>query len=197
MLRKAKIEDAQAIQNLICFYSEDGKMLFRSLEEIEQTIADFRVYEKSGEVIGICNLKYGWDKLVEIRSLCVDPRYHRQGIATQMIKYSINQALLNQNCDTVFVLTYAIPLFEKLGFQIINKINLPQKVWNDCQQCLHQDNCDETAMSFSLLKMERENFKPNEKLPFAGSKIPPEKAAPLQKQIKPSLGKSEQVLYSS
>ncbi len=45
MLRKAKIEDAQAIQNLICFYSEDGKMLFRSLEEIEQTIADFRVYE--------------------------------------------------------------------------------------------------------------------------------------------------------
>jgi hypothetical protein len=25
------------------------------------------------------------------------------------------------------------------------------------------------------------------KLPFAGSKIPPEKAAPLQKQIKPSL----------
>ena len=163
MLRKAKIEDAQAIQNLICFYSEDGKMLFRSLEEIEQTIADFRVYEKSGEVIGICNLKYGWDKLVEIRSLGVDPRYHRQGIATQMIRYSINKALLNQNCDTVFVLTYAIPLFEKLGFQIIDKTNLPQKVWNDCQQCLHQDNCDETAMSFSLLKTERENFKPNEK----------------------------------
>ena len=119
MLRKAKIEDAQAIQNLICFYSEDGKMLFRSLEEIEQAISDFRVYEKSGEVIGICNLKYGWEKLVEIRSLGVDPRYHRRGIATQMIKDSINQALLNQSCDTVFVLTYAIPLFEKLGFKII------------------------------------------------------------------------------
>ena len=163
MLRKAKIEDAQAIQNLICFYSEDGKMLFRSLEEIEQTIADFRVYEKSGEIIGICNLKYGWEKLVEIRSLGVDPRYHRRGIATQMIKDSINQALLNQSCDTVFVLTYAIPLFEKLGFQIIDKINLPQKVWNDCQQCLHQDNCDETAMSFSLIKTERENFHPSEK----------------------------------
>ena len=69
MLRKAKIEDAQAIQNLICFYSEDGKMLFRSLEEIEQVITDFRIYEKSGEVIGICNLKYGWENLVEIRSV--------------------------------------------------------------------------------------------------------------------------------
>ena len=151
MLRKAKIEDSQAIQNLICFYSEDGKMLFRPLEDIEQNIEGFRVYEISGEVVGIVNLKFGWDKLVELRSLGVDPRFHRQGIATEMVRDAIEQALLNLDCDTVFVLTYAIPLFEKLGFQIIDKINLPQKVWNDCQQCLHQDNCDETAMSFSLL----------------------------------------------
>ena len=155
MLRKAKIEDAQAIQNLICFYSEDGKMMFRPLEEIEQNIADFRVYEKSGEILGICNLKYGWDNLVEIRSLGVDPRYHRQGIATQMLQHSIEQALLNQNCDTVFVLTYAIELFKKLGFKIIDKMDLPQKVWNDCKQCLHQANCDETAMSLSLTSLKK------------------------------------------
>ena len=155
MVRKGKIEDVQAIQNLICLYSEDGKMLFRSLEEIEKNITGFSVYEKSGEIIGICNLKYGWDKLVEIRSLGVDPRYHRQGIATQMIQDSIEQAVLNQNCDTVFVLTYAVPLFEKLGFQIIDKPNLPQKVWNDCKQCLHQENCDETAMSFSLITLRK------------------------------------------
>ena len=155
MLRKAKIEDAQAIQNLICFYSEDGKMMFRPLKEIELNIAGFKVYEKLGEVVGICNLKYGWDNLVEIRSLGVDPRYHRQGIATKMIQDSIDQALLNQNCDTVFVLTYAVQLFEKLGFQIIDKMDLPQKVWNDCKQCLHQDNCDETAMSFSLISLKK------------------------------------------
>jgi amino-acid N-acetyltransferase len=155
MLRQAKIEDAQAIQNLICFYSEDGKMLFRSLEDIEQNIAGFRVYEKSGEVVGIVNLKFGWDKLVEVRSLGVDPRFHRQGIATEMVRDAIDQALLNLDCDTVFVLTYAIPLFEKQDFQIIDKINLPQKVWNDCQQCLHQDNCDETAMSFSLIPLRK------------------------------------------
>jgi len=151
MVRTGKLKDVQAIQNLIRFYSEVGKMLFRSLEEIEQNVNEFMVYEKSGEVIGICNLKYGWDKLVEIRSLGVDPRYHRQGIATALIQNSIEQAILSQNCDTIFVLTYAIPLFEKLGFQIIDKLSLPQKVWNDCKQCLHQEKCDETAMSFSLL----------------------------------------------
>ena len=106
MIRKGQIEDAPAIQNLICLYSEDGKMLFRSLEEIEHNIADFWVYEKLGEVIGICNLKYGWDKLVEIRSLGVDARYHRQGIATQMVQESIEHLLLNQNCDTVFAVSY-------------------------------------------------------------------------------------------
>ena len=155
MLRRAKIEDAQAIQNLICLYSEDGKMMFRPLEEIEENIADFRVYEKSGEVLGICNLKYGWDNLVEIRSLGVDPRYHRQGIATQMLQHSIEQALLNKNCDTVFVLTYAIQLFKKLGFKIVDKMDLPQKVWNDCKLCLHQANCDETAMSLSLISLKK------------------------------------------
>ena len=155
MVREAKLKDAQAIQNLICFYSEDGKMLFRTFEEIEQCIADFLVFEKNNEIVGISSLKFGWDRLVEIRSLGVDPRYHRQGIATQMIRFSIERALLQNNCDTMFVLTYAVPLFNKFGFEIVDKVQLPQKVWNDCQACLHKDNCDETAMSLSLLPLKK------------------------------------------
>ena len=155
MVREAKLRDAQAIQNLICFYSEDGKMLFRTFEEIEQCIADFLVFEKNNEIVGISSLKFGWDRLVEIRSLGVDPRYHRQGIATQMIRFSIERALLQDNCDKMFVLTYAVPLFNKFGFEIVDKVQLPQKVWNDCQACLHKDNCDETAMSLSLLSLKK------------------------------------------
>jgi len=155
MVREAKLKDAQAIQNLICFYSEDGKMLFRTFEEIEQCIADFLVFERNNEIVGISSLKFGWDRLVEIRSLGVDPRYHRQGIATQIIRFSIERALLQDNCDTIFVLTYAVPLFNKFGFEIVDKIQLPQKVWNDCQACLHKDNCDETAMSLSLLSLKK------------------------------------------
>ena len=130
-------------------------MLFRSLAEIEANIADFLVYEKHQEVIGICSLKFGWDRLVEIRSLGVDPRYHRQGIATKMIQGSIERALQREDCDTAFVLTYAVPLFTKVGFDIVDKMQLPQKVWNDCQACLHKDNCDEVAMSLSLLPLKK------------------------------------------
>tara|TARA_B100000686_G_C16599735_1_gene867972 strand:- start:117 stop:623 length:507 start_codon:yes stop_codon:yes gene_type:complete len=156
MLREAKIEDAQPILNLICFYSEDGKMLLRTLDEIQKNISNFLVYEKRNEVIGICNLKFDWGRLVEIRSLGVDPRYQRQGVATEMVRGSIERALLRNNCDTAFVLTYAVPLFAKFGFQVVNKMELPQKVWNDCQACLHKDNCDETAMTLSLLPLKKQ-----------------------------------------
>lgn len=156
MLREAKLKDAHAIQNLICFYSEDGKMLFRTLEEIEANISDFLVYEKRNEVIGICSLKFGWDRLVEIRSLGVDPRYQGQGIATEMVRDSVERALLRDDCDTAFVLTYAVSLFTKFGFKIVDKMQLPQKVWNDCQACLHKENCDETAMSLSLLPLKKQ-----------------------------------------
>ena len=156
MLREAKKDDAQAIQNLICFYSEDGKMLFRTLEEIETNITGFLVYEKGNEIIGICSLKFGWGHLVEIRSLGVDPRFHRQGIATEMIQGSVERALLKENCDTAFVLTYAVSLFSRLGFVVVDKMQLPQKVWNDCQACLHKGNCDETAMSLSLVSLKNQ-----------------------------------------
>lgn len=155
MVREAKLEDAQAIQNLICFYSEDGKMLFRTLDNIQHNIADFLVYEMHDEIVGICSLKFGWSRLVEIRSLGVDPRYQRQGIATQMIRSSVERALLRNDCDTAFVLTYAVPLFTRFGFQVVDKMQLPEKVWNDCQACLHKNNCDETAMSLSLLPLKK------------------------------------------
>jgi len=58
----------------------------------------------------------------------------------------------------------------RFGFQIVDKMELPQKVWNDCQTCLHKDNCDETAMSLSLL--------------------------PLKKQVDLALKDWEEVLYS-
>ena len=50
MVREATLEDAQAIQNLIFFYSEDGKMLFRTLEEIKEKISIYGDYLVSGRL---------------------------------------------------------------------------------------------------------------------------------------------------
>ncbi|VAX27591.1 hypothetical protein MNBD_NITROSPINAE05-762 [hydrothermal vent metagenome] len=148
-IRKARPEDAPAIQNLILLYTEDGQMLYRSLVEIGQNIPTFLVAEKDGLLVGTCGLKNDWHPLLEVRSLVVHPSYNRQGIGTALVKTCIEEAL-TATANTLFVLTYATDLFRKLGFQTIEKKTLPFKIWNDCQNCMHRDNCDETAMSLAL-----------------------------------------------
>ena len=152
MIRKAKYNDVESIQNLICIFSETGKVLFRSLDEIKENISNFWVYEKNDQLIGVCSLKKDWGRLVELRSLGVDPRYSGQGIGTKMVEASLKEAL-STDCDTLFVLTYAVSMFKRLGFCTIDKERLPHKVWNDCNACLHQENCDETAMVLSLASL--------------------------------------------
>ena len=152
MIRKAKYNDVESIQNLIRIFSETGKVLFRSLDEIKENISDFWVYEKNDQLIGVCSLKKDWGRLVELRSLGVDPRYSGQGIGTKMVEASLKEAL-STDCDTLFVLTYAVSMFKRLGFRTIDKERLPHKVWNDCNACLHQENCDETAMVLSLASL--------------------------------------------
>ena len=152
MIRKAKYNDVESIQNLICIFSETGKVLFRSLDEIKESISSFWVYEKNDQLIGVCSLKKDWGRLVELRSLGVDPRYSGQGIGTKMVEASLKEAL-STDCDTLFVLTYAVSMFKRLGFRTIDKERLPHKVWNDCNACLHQENCDETAMVLSLVSL--------------------------------------------
>lgn len=152
MIRKAKYNDVESIQNLMCIFSETGKVLFRSLDEIKENISNFWVYEKNDQLIGVCSLKKDWGRLVELRSLGVDPRYSGQGIGTKMVEASLKEAL-STDCDTLFVLTYAVSMFKRLGFRTIDKERLPHKVWNDCNACLHQENCDETAMVLSLASL--------------------------------------------
>ena len=149
MIRKATYEEAESIQSLISIHSEKGQMLFRPLEEIRRDISDFWVFEKSGQVAGVCNLKTSWEKVVEIRSLCVHPKFYRRGVGTDLVKVCVEEALALNN-KKIFVFTYAVPLFLRLGFAVVEKNTQPAKIWNDCQGCVHQDNCDETAMVLPL-----------------------------------------------
>ena len=166
MVRKAKYNDAASIQDLIRIFSETGKVLFRSLDEIRENISSFWVYEKNDQVVGVCSLKMGWGRLVELRSLGVDPRYSGQGVGTKMIEASLKEAT-STDCDELFVFTYAVSMFKRLGFSTIDKEKLPQKVWNDCNACLHQENCDETAMVLSLVSLRQQ--KTTQTLPTAAA----------------------------
>lgn len=166
MIRKANLDDAVSIQRLIQVHAEKKQMLFRTLEDISQNIRDFFVFEEEEMVLGVCALSNSWDKsqmteeerfksdhafdsLVEVRSLAVHPDYLRQGIGTALLRHCVEESMMTEK-EKIFVLTYAVSLFKKLGFEVIDKSALPQKIWSDCRGCSKRDYCDETAMIRSL-----------------------------------------------
>ncbi len=161
MIRKANKNDAATLQQLIQIHAEKGQMLFRSLEDITRNIRDFFVFEKKGVVLGVCALNNAWEKsqmedegfksdrdfgsLVEVRSLVVHPGHLREGIGTALVRRCIQEAMTMEK-EEIFVLTYAVSMFKKLGFEVIDKSELPHKIWTDCRGCAKSDHCDETAM---------------------------------------------------
>jgi len=155
MIRKATLQDVDIVLQLINIHAESGEVLYRTREEVEAHIADFRVIESDGAIVGTCGLSWDMGGMVEIRSLAVHPDHYRQGVGTELVKQCIHEATLAEY-PRIFVLTYAMPLFEKLGFQVIHKSELPQKIWKDCQGCRKQEHCDEIAMIRDLVPVSME-----------------------------------------
>ncbi len=51
---------------------------------------------------------------------------------------------------TVFCLTYRPDFFERFGFRQVDVMELPRKVWGECQRCPKFPNCDEVALVLNL-----------------------------------------------
>jgi len=133
------------IRDLINEYAEQGRMLFRSLEDLYQSLRDFQVCQQDGQIVGCCCLHIYWSDLAEIKSLAVSPDYQGRGIGTALLEAALEQAR-QLKLPKLFTLTLEPEFFEKLGFRHIPKDSLPYKVWSDCLRCPKQDHCDETAM---------------------------------------------------
>jgi len=150
MIRKARIEDAQAIYDLITAWSKKGKLLNRSLNYLYENIRDFWVSQEGKKVIGCCALHIvGWEGLGEIKSLAVEPKYHGKGIGKLLVKKCLTEAK-QMGLKQVFALTFVGPFFKKLGFKTIDKKNLPHKIWSDCVNCVYFPNCDEEAVIIKI-----------------------------------------------
>lgn len=149
MIRKAKISDVKEIQKMVEVYAQKGEMLPRSLSELYDNLRDFYVYEKKGEVAGVCALHICWDDLAEVRSLVVAERHVKKGIGKKLVTACVEEAR-EFGIRRVFALTYQRVFFEKLGFHEIDKVQLPHKIWGDCLKCAKFPGCDEIAMVMDL-----------------------------------------------
>lgn len=146
MIRKARMADVKAIHELIAEYARKGDMLPRALADIYENLRDYFVYlGDDGELVGSAAIHIMWEDLAEVRSLAVREERMRRGVGTQLVEACISEAIV-LGIARVFALTYKPEFFEKLGFHVVEKSELPQKIWADCLKCSKFPDCDEVAL---------------------------------------------------
>ena len=146
----AVAEDAIKIPVLLAPYVEQQIVLPRSPQDILDNLANFLVAKDGDKLLGVVALRDFGAGLNEIRSLAVAPEYAGKGLGSILINKAIELAK-NRKATQVFALTLRPNLFQRLGFEIVEKELFPQKVWADCSKCPKLDCCDEIAVSLKLV----------------------------------------------
>jgi amino-acid N-acetyltransferase len=142
---RARVGDASSIHRLVSHFAEKGEMLPRALSEIYDGIRDYFVVRKEGQIVACAALHVTWIDLAEIRSLAVDEQEQNQRVGSLLVQACLEEA--NElGIPRVFCLVRKPAFFEKHGFQLIDKKELPQKVWAECYRCPKFPDCDEIAL---------------------------------------------------
>jgi len=148
--RHAKIMDAEAVCGLINYYAERGLMLHRSMESFYDSLREFIVaVDDNGRIVGCAAVDVMWADLAEVKSLAVAPEMRRGGIGSELINAALADAR-RIGVKKLFSLTYEQRFFERHGFSVIDREQLPEKVWRECLACEKVNACDEIAMWYLL-----------------------------------------------
>ncbi len=184
-IRKARMEDAQAMHQLLNRFADKRELLPRSIAEIYENLQQFFVAEARGKVIGTCALYVTWDNLAEVKALAVDEKYQGRGLGKRLLE-AVTQTAASLHVRRLFTLTLRSGFFERFGFHHVSKDHLPHKVWTECVRCVYfPERCVEYAMVKDLpgpgpkpppIALHKKSA-PSKKLP-PGTIVPSEPFAP-------------------
>jgi len=144
-VEKARVSDANSMHRMISYFADKGEMLPRALSDIYEGIREYFVVKEGDQVVACVALHVTWVDLAEIRSLAVAEQEQNQRIGSLLIQACLKEAK-ELGIPKVFCLVRKPAFFEKHGFQLIDKTELPQKVWAECYRCPKFPNCDEVAL---------------------------------------------------
>jgi amino-acid N-acetyltransferase len=145
VFRSAVVDDVPAIHKLINKFARRERMLARSLGELYEMVRDFVVCEQNGRVVGCGAIRVFWSDLAEIKAVAVDGRYKQRGYGRMIIE-QLHQEAKRCGVKRTFVLTFVPEFFGKLGYQEVEKGQLPHKIWSECVKCPQFPDCKEVAM---------------------------------------------------
>jgi len=146
VVRKAKLQDAVNIFELVNSLSGDGTLLRRSYAEICENVRDFTVAEsESGVFLGCGALHLYGPHLAEVRSIVVKPEAKGQGAGGKVLRALLTEAE-DQGVTAVCLFTRIPDFFFHFAFRVVDRTALPDKIYKDCQTCPRLYACDEVAM---------------------------------------------------
>ncbi len=172
-IRPATLADIPALLKLINAYAKGGIMLPRTEFEMAENIRDFVVAVEDGRLVGCGALHFYTPTSGEIRSLAVEPDLKVRGIGRSLVEVLEAQAR-EHDLHSLFAFTYVDGFFRKLGYEEVDRGELPLKAWKDCLRCPKFQACDEIAM-LKRIKV----------VPAAGSELSDVKPVPFD--LKPEL----------
>jgi amino-acid N-acetyltransferase len=144
-LRKASIRDIHSVLQLIHEYAAQGIMLPRTEFEMSENIRDFSVAYDGAELLGCGALHFYTPTTAEVRSLAVRPDHKRLGVGRLLVE-SLEAEARDNDLESIFAFTYVPDFFAKLGFETVERGELPLKAWKDCLRCPKFEHCDEIAV---------------------------------------------------
>ncbi|MFV0576168.1 MAG: amino-acid N-acetyltransferase [Vibrio sp.] len=124
--RDADIQDIGGILDLIQPLEEQGILVRRSREQLEQEIHRFTIIEKDSLIIGCAALyPYYDDNMAEMACVAVHPDY-RDGDRGVMLLQHMRQKAKSLNIQRLFVLTtHSLHWFREQGFDEVGVESLP------------------------------------------------------------------------
>jgi amino-acid N-acetyltransferase len=163
-VRKAAMRDIGPMLELINGYAARGIMLPRTEFEMSENMRDFSVIYSGDELLGCGALHFYSPTMGEVRSLAVADRAKTLGIGRMVVETLVKEAL-DFELDAIFAFTYVPGFFAKVGFDEVERGELPLKAWKDCLRCPKFQSCDEIAV-LRVLNPERWEISPAEPSPF-------------------------------
>lgn len=143
--RRAILPDAEQVHHLVESFSQADTLLPRPLSDICENIRDFYVVEENGNILGCGGLHLYGMHLAEIRSICVSTEHQHQGAGSALMEALLNEAEHHQvTCVCLFTLVPSF--FTKFDFRVVNRDDIPDKLYKDCLLCPKLHACDEIAM---------------------------------------------------
>ena len=92
-ISQAKKKDAQALYNLAKHGAKTDALVARTRQQIEQSFADFYVYEIDDSIIGCATLRpFPGGKSMELGAVYVQPFYHGRGVGSKLVEFAKRRA---------------------------------------------------------------------------------------------------------